>query len=102
MHASSPFGVRASLLLASALALAAAAFAEGPSHAKKPEAASALVERGAYTLLRPAGWSEAAGASPRVDLTLACDADPGVNISIATAPAGATRDITEREAAEAK
>lgn len=102
MHASPPFGVRASALLASAVALVAAAFAGESSPAKKPEAASALVERSAYTLLCPAGWSTAAGASPRVDLTLSCDADPGVNISVATAPAGATRDITEREAAEAK
>lgn len=102
MHASPPFGVRASALLASAVTLVAAAFAGESSPAKKSEAASALVERSAYTLLCPAGWSTAAGASPRVDLTLSCDADPGVNISVATAPAGATRDITEREAAEAK
>lgn len=98
-----PLKGRASVLLAAAAAFAAAASLAGePAAAKKAEAGDILIQRSAYALIRPEGWSQAAGVSPRVDLTLACDTDPGVNISIATAPAGVTREITDAEAAELK
>jgi len=67
-----------------------------------PGGAGAPAAGQGYTIKCPEGWTVRKGMVPQIDLTLSCDADPGVNISVARAPAGAEKEITESTAREMK
>jgi hypothetical protein len=67
-----------------------------------PGGAGAPAAGQGYTIKCPEGWTVRKGMIPQIDLTLSCDADPGVTISVTRAPAGAEKEITESAAREMK